>query len=349
MENIEQLLKKYSEGLITPKEMIELSEQLNNGQSDLAEKILLQDWQTAIESDGIPARDLKLLLHQIHHYIRLKEHKPMGYFGSLWGNFQQVAAIIVIPLLAALLVLCSGRVNDYFQPASYAEINSPPGTRSRFILPDGSTGYLNSGSVMKFRAVFTDQRSVELIGEAYLNIVSAKYPFHILTKNLNIEVTGNVLNVTANENEHTEEIVIQTGIAKVYSKDGQQLASLPSNKQMIFNIDKQSVETLPVEAAHYSEWKEGRLTFRNENMTQVTQKLSRWYNADVIWVDNPLHSKYTIQATFVDEPLDEVLKIISSSTALTYKEEKRLTDAHGVYQKRKITVHAHPSRMSLIK
>lgn len=342
MENIQQLLKKYSEGIITPKEMIALSEQLNDGQSDAAEKILSQDWEAAVESDGMSAPNLKPLLHKIHHRIRLKETKPVGYFGSLWRNFQQVAAILVIPLLAALLVFSSGQVNHYLQPVSIAEIHSPPGTRAKFTLPDGSTGYLNSGSMMKFRAVFTSQRSVELTGEAYFNIVSAKDPFHIVTNNLNIEVDGNILNVTANEYENTEEIVIQTGNAKVYSKEGQLLAFLPSNKQLIFNLEKQAVTMLPVEASQYVEWIEGRLTFRNEDMKQVAQKLSRWYNADVVWVGDPLHSTYNIQATFVDEPLDEVLKFISSSTSLTYKEEKRGTDTLGVYQKRKITVQAHP-------
>lgn len=149
MENIQQLLKKYSEGKITPKEMIELSELLNDGQSDVAEKILSKDWKTMIESDGIPTRNLKPMLHEIHHRIRLKENKPASYFGSLWRNFQQIAAIIIIPLLAALLVFCSGQVNHYFQPVS-AEIQCTLEARSKCILPHGFTGYLNSGSLMNF-------------------------------------------------------------------------------------------------------------------------------------------------------------------------------------------------------
>lgn len=349
MENIEQLLKKYSEGKITPREMIELSELLNDGQSDVAEKILSKDWMVTFESDGISTRNLKPMLHEIHHRIRLKENKPASYFGSLWRNFQQIAAIIIIPLLVALLVFSPGQVKNYFKSVSYAEINCPLGTRAKFVLPDGSTGYLNSGSVMKFPAVFTSQRSVELTGEAYFNIITTKVPFHIVTKNLNIEVAGNSLNVIANENEKREEIVLQTGNANVYLKDGKQLASLSANEQLIFNTEGQTIATYPIEAVQSSEWKEGRLTFRNEDMKQVAHKLSRWYNADVIWVEDPLHPGYNIQATFVDEPLDEVLKVISSSTSLTYKEEKRLADAQGVYQKRRITVQAHPSRISQIK
>ncbi|HET6560190.1 MAG TPA: FecR domain-containing protein [Prolixibacteraceae bacterium] len=349
MENIQQLLKKYSEGEITSREMIELSEQLNDGQSDLAEKILSKDWKAAFESDEMSARNLKPLLHEIHHRIRLKETKPASYFGLLWRNFQQIAAIIVIPLLVALLVFSTGQVNHYFQPASFAEVKGPPGARTTFVLPDSSTGVLNSGSVMKFPVAFTNLRTVELMGEAYFNIPSSRNPFHIITRNLKIEAAGNSLNVTARENENTEEVVIQTGNAHIYSKDGEQLAFLSSNEQLIFDIEKQTITTLPVDAARYSEWKEGRLTFRNEDIKQVVQKLSRWYNAEVIWVDDPLHSGYNIQATFVDEPLDEVLKVISSSAPLTYEEEKRLADAQGVYPKRKIKVQAHPSKMSLLK
>ena len=38
-------------------------------------------------------------------------------------------------------------------------------------------------------------------------------------------------------------------------------------------------------------------------------------------------------ATFIDEPLDEVLKLISITTPVSYTEEKRISDTEGIYVK----------------
>lgn len=90
-------------------------------------------------------------------------------------------------------------------------------------------------------------------------------------------------------------------------------------------------------ASQYTTWKEGRLVFRNENMQQLAVRLSRWNNAWVI-VEDSLLIDNTYHATFIDEPLDEVLKLISITTPITYRGERRPSDKEGIYQKRKIVV-----------
>ena len=39
---------------------------------------------------------------------------------------------------------------------SYAEIQCPLGVRTKFYLPDGTTGYLNSGSLLKYPVKFNN-------------------------------------------------------------------------------------------------------------------------------------------------------------------------------------------------
>jgi transmembrane sensor len=62
-------------------------------------------------------------------------------------------------------------------------------------------------------------------------------------------------------------------------------------------------------------------------------------------VDDRLLDDYTFHATFIDEPLDEVLKLLSITTPISYKEEKRATDTQGVYQKRKIILRINQSKI----
>jgi ferric-dicitrate binding protein FerR (iron transport regulator) len=156
---------------------------------------------------------------------------------------------------------------------------------------------------------------------------------------------GTTFNVIANEDEQTEEIVLQTGKVDVSSRNGKQLAVLSPNEQLILDIEKRTFAKNNVEASQYTTWKEGKLVFRNENMQQVARRLSRWYNAEVV-VDDHLLDNYTFHATFIDEPLDEVLKLLSITTPLSFKEEKRKSDPEGVFQKRKIVLKINQSKIN---
>jgi len=347
-QHLQHLIQKDSEGKLTLKEQIDLSEQLSDRQNQVSEEVLNEDWESQFYSESDSDRDLKPILDRVHHRIRLNEGNKPTLFNWVQG-FQRVAAILIIPLLLSFIGYFYFQFKPSATPASYAEIQCPMGVRTKFQLPDGSPGYLNSGSSLKYPVQFIGERKVELTGEAFFDVVhNAEIPFHVNTKNLDIKVLGTTFNVIANEDEQTEEIVLQTGEVDVSSKSGDQMAVLKPNEQLTLDIEKQTVNKNDVEASQYTSWKEGKLVFRNENMQQVARRLSRWYNAEVI-IDDRMLDTYTFHATFVDEPLDEVLKLLSMTTPISYKEEKRISDQEGVYQKRKIVLTINQSKINQFK
>ncbi|HZL10890.1 MAG TPA: FecR domain-containing protein [Prolixibacteraceae bacterium] len=342
-EELKDIIQNYSEGKISLKEHIDLADQLSGKHGSYTEEILYSDWKSQLASETIIDRNLDTILDKVHHRIRLNESKKPTQINWI-QTFQRVAAILIFPLLLSLAYL-------YLYPAqeiesnSYAEIYCPMGVRSKFILPDGSTGYLNSGSILKYPVSFTHERKVELIGEAFFDVVHNKeIPFHVKTQNLDIKVLGTTFNVIANTDEETEEIVLQTGQVDISSKDGNQLAILKPNEELTLDINKRTYSKSTVEASQYTSWKEGKLIFRNENMQQMARRISRWYNVDVV-VDDLLLN-YTFHATFIDEPLDEVLKLLSITTPISYREEKRESHKDGVYQKRKIYLGINRSKIN---
>jgi len=342
------LIQKYSEGKLALKEQIDLSEQLSDRQNQVAEEVLNEDWESQLYSDSVSDRNLKPILDRVHHHIRLNEDKkPIRL--NWWQGFQRIAAILIIPLMFSFLAYYYFQSNPSSAPASFAEIQCPMGVRTKFQLPDGSTGYLNSGSRLKYPVQFIGERKVELTGEAFFDVThNAEMPFHVNTKNLDIKVLGTTFNVIANEDEPTEEIVLQTGKVDVSTLDGKPLTTLKPNEQITLNNEKQTFVKNEVEASQYTGWKEGKLVFRNENMQQVARRLSRWYNVDVI-IDDRMLDVYTFHATFADEPLDEVLKLLSITTPLSFKEEKRESNQQGVFQKRKIVLRIDQSKINHFK
>jgi len=347
-EQLQHLIKRYSEGKLNLKEQIDLSEQLADTENHIAEEVLNNDWNAQLDSTIITNKDFNPILDRVHHHIRLNEgDKPVRI---IWlQGFQRVAAILIVPLLLSFLAYFYFQSKPSDIPVSYAEIQCPMGVRTKFQLPDGSIGYLNSGSRLKYPVQFIGERKVELTGEAFFDVVhNAEIPFHVNTKNLDIKVLGTTFNVTANEDEQTEEIVLQTGKVDVSSKSGEKLTVMKPNEQLTLNIEKQTITKNEVEASQYSTWKEGKLVFRNEDMQQVARRLSRWYNVDVI-IDDRMLEAYTFHATFVDEPLDEVLKLLSITTPLRFEEEKRESNQQGVFQKRKIVLRINQSKIKHFK
>lgn len=347
--DLQYKLKKHAEGKLTLQEQLELSQQLADEKNTIAEEILREDWENHLKSGIRSNYDLSSILDKVHHRIRLNEDKDPLRIGWKY-SFQRIAAILFVPLLLSFMAYFYVQTRQNMNSISYAEIQCPMGVRTRFQLPDGSTGFLNSGASLKYPIRFKDnERIVELTGEAFFDVIhNKKSPFHVNTKNLDIKVLGTTFNVVANNDEKTEEIVLQTGKVDISSHDGKQLATLLPNEQLILNTTNMSISKNEVEASQYTTWKEGKLVFRNEEMEQVARRLSRWYNAEVIIEDQKL-DVYTFHATFIDEPLDEVLKLLSLTTPISYEEEKRASNTEGVYKKRKIILKINQAKINQFK
>lgn len=344
-EQLKQSLKKYASGDMSLKEELALSEQLADESNSSVSDFIYEDWISQLEKEAKAERNFKPLLDRVHHQIRINEPQ-LGFKTRFISTFQRVAAILIIPLMLSFVAYFYFHPEKYIVSMSYAEIQCPLGVRTKFQLPDGSTGFLNSGSRLKYPVQFIGERKVELTGEAFFDVVHNKdIPFHVNTRNLDIKVLGTTFNVIANDDESTEEIVLQTGKVDVSSIDGKQTASILPNDLLTLDIEKQIFTKRVVNASQYTSWKDGKLEFRNENMQQVARRLSRWYNAEVI-VDDPLLNNYTFHATFIDEPIDEVLKLLTFTTPISFHEEKRVSDKEGVFQKRKIILDFNHSKIN---
>jgi ferric-dicitrate binding protein FerR (iron transport regulator) len=66
-------------------------------------------------------------------------------------------------------------------------------------------------------------------------------------------------------------------------------------------------------------------------------RIERWYNVDIEIKDETLKS-YRFKATFQDEPLEEVLRLLAMTTPMEYTIEKREIVDENVYRKKKVII-----------
>jgi transmembrane sensor len=333
-----KLLQDFSEGKYSWNDYLKVKKWVSNPNDfKNLEGQFYNQWENLTDTEQSESGSLHHLFEKIHYQILLEE-KQNYKKRNLWNYYREAAAVLLIPVLifSALFYLFSKKP----QPAigTWAEINVPDGARVEFFLPDSSRGWLNSGSTLKYPAIFDHQRKVELKGEAFFEIKHLdNSDFIVSVADLDVKVLGTKFDISAYPKEKFTDVILKDGKVTISGKAEVFNYTMAPGEKINFNRDTKLFETKKVETDQYSAWKDGYLILDNEPLGQVVGKLERWYNAEIVLQDEIL-KKYRFKATFLDEPLEEVLRLLALTTPITYKVEKRGVDQKGVFMKKKVTI-----------
>ena len=328
----------YSEGKYSWNDYLKVKEWFGNSRDCMKiEGALFEQWKAELGAEHPEHESFHHLFEKVHYQILLDE-KRNAKKRNLRVMYRQVAAFLLIPVLAF-------SASTYFfynqsQPfaESWAKIDAPLGSRVEFKLPDGSTGWLNSGSTLKYPLIFGSQKKVELTGEGYFDIRHQENSkFTISVPDMDIHVLGTKFNVSAYPDDEFTEVVLEEGKVEVSGKTAIFNSTLFPDKKITYNRTTNSLQKKEVETSLYSGWKEGFLILDNEPIGLAVGKLERWYNAEITIQDEEL-KKFRFKATFRDEPLEEVIHLLALTTPITYTIEKRDTDKTGVFVRKKVLI-----------
>jgi len=299
-----------------------------------------------LESDWYSGNDLKLpeeryqfmrtqILQQILKQKSLDRRRGISRFTSLIG---QIAAILIIPLFLATLYFYGQWREITSGEAVYAEIYCPPGTRSRFNLPDGSSGWLNSDSYLKYPVLFSRNRHVELAGEAFFDIAEDKNdPFTVSAEGIQVEALGTEFNVMAYPDCSRIEVVLEEGSVQV-TRPGTDLNEiLKPDQRLVFSRSANKASVDSGDTGYFTSWKDGYLVFRNVPLEEVAVRLSRWYNSEITIQDEVLKNM-PYRATFRNESLERVLSLLAMSANISYSITELKTNNDGTYEKQKVMI-----------
>lgn len=279
-----------------------------------------------------PVVDLKHILYQIHFNMNVKEKgKPLSETRRLYHWFSKVAAVIVFPLLFLSIYLVFDRA---FEPLQVSEIVAPKGEKVQFILPDGSSGYLNSGSTLKYAYPF-HKRLVELDGERFFDVVHGKREFTVQSHGLKIEVHGTRFNVCAYRDDPDVVTTLEEGCVTVITDTGGERLTIKPGQQAIFSRANDQVTNKKVDVGLFVSWKENMLRFQNAPFPDVVKKMERWYDVRIL-LDDKLKFTQQYTMTIKTESLREMLELMLVTTPMSYEIKEDLvyiTDKNGVPMK----------------
>jgi len=313
------------------------------GENSEMKEQLLEEWKEL--TDIVEGKDdsLNHIFEKIQHTILLEEKRSERKH-SLWNFYRQAAAILIIPVLAfSMWYYFSSQKNQVetsmqFMAQSWVKINAPEGSRVEFLLPDSTKGWLNSGAQLKYPPVFNSHRKVELTGEAYFEVKHIdKTDFIVGVADLDVKVLGTKFNVSAYPDDPFTSVVLKEGKVEVVGKSGSFDHVISPNEKITFNHKLKTLKLAKVDASRSTAWKDGYLIIDNETLGQVTSRIERWYNIRIVIKDEQLKN-YRFKATFKDEPLEEVFRLIALTTPIKYQIEKRVADTNGIMKRKRVTI-----------
>lgn len=334
--------RNFSKGKYSYHDYLKVREYFRNPYENKESTALLnQQWNELTIDTKENNTSLNYLFEKIQYKILLEEKKQEKK-KALWHFYRQAAAILLIPVTAfalwfyfnSLHTLQSITTTEMAE--SWIEINAPEGSRVQFLLPDSTSGWLNSGSKLKYPAVFSKHRKVKLTGEAYFEVMHLNQSeFVVDVADLDVSVLGTTFNVSAYSDDAFTNVILTEGKVEINGNNGKFQQILSPDEKATFNRNSKSLVLKNVDAKRYSAWKEGFLIIENELLGEVIPRIERWYNVEIEVADKELFN-YRFKATFKDEPLEEVLRLIAITTPLKYEIGKRVQNKEGTITKRKV-------------
>jgi transmembrane sensor len=343
----------------------ELSDDLNgliarylDGSADIEEVKKLESWveQSAQNRElfcqfkNIWESSGKLQIHSdkaLDKVLDKINHLPAGkQFLNYW---QKAAAILILPLLVSTIWLISRdshKITD--TPERYKSVIAAFGTISTIELPDGTKVWLNSGSTIRYPEIFkSSERTVDLSGEAYFEVKSdAKCPFYVNAKGLHVKATGTRFNVMAYEKSDMVSVALAEGKVAVKTVDKnnrEKITTLKPSQSLKFKPGTGNISIVNEEIYKYYAWKDGKMVFRNDLLSEVAYRISLQYNVDVeIQGDNV--KQYRYYATFQNESLREVFDLLKISSPFDYRIVNQKVLPDGTFSRRKVTIFPSNSR-----
>lgn len=334
-------IERYIKGIANNEEIEWVEGFFANGHDNQhLQQYLESDWE-ASDMGGNNAVELERMLDRVHHLIREKEEQKRQSFISRFARiYSKIAAILILPLLLASGFFISYLLNPKTPVVDQlvsSVIYAPMGSRVSFNLPDGTKGWLNSGSSLSYAMPFSDNRKVTLEGEAWFDVFhNETHPFEISAGESNIKVLGTSFNISAYKVEKYVEVVLLNGKVEFTDKAQSKDVIMKPSERLILHDDKLEVNT--VDPTKYKAWTDGKLIFRGDNMAEVARRIERWYDVTVELADRDL-DQFSFRATFKDDSLNDVLKLLSMTSPIEYKIIPRVQLPDGTYQKEKVILY----------
>ena len=201
----------------------------------------------------------------------------------------------------------------------YNTVNVPRGGEYKLLLSDGTKVWLNSESQIRYPVHFSkNKREVWIRGEVYFDVEKDEScPFIVGVNNIEVEVLGTEFNIEAYDDKTNITTTLVEGKVKL-TKVNKEVVIL-KDQQAVTLKGKDDFIVKNVDAKTYTLWKEGYFYCEAENLSSIMEKLSRWYDVNIFYMNKSVKEKrFSIEVKRYED-IDNVLDILSATNKVNFK------------------------------
>ncbi|MBN2274419.1 MAG: FecR family protein [Bacteroidales bacterium] len=369
-ENIVDLAVKYFDATITEPELCALKTAF---EQDPENRRLFDEymdiWQASSKTVKSNDYDEKEAWHNLKNRLRITESpfRSRNVMPGLSWLWQAAAAAVIFVFLGTGGYLIYHNIVREQPKSVNTEYYVPFGSRSKVILPDGSSVWLNAGSKMTFDQHFSRKnRDVLLEGEGYFDVRKTKIPFYVKVTGATVKVLGTAFNVKAYPDEKVIETTVTRGTVQVFdnqenaddatrivlhanqkvsiikniigqTNDSHVIAQQNQSGQPAETINQSLVKSYQVDRniipEIFTSWKDQRWIIEREELQSLVIKLGRRYNVEFTFKDEAL-KHYVFSGVLKDETLEQVMEAIKLTAPIQYQiDQKQVTLSKNKFYK----------------
>jgi len=333
----EIIVRSFSEQLKADETEV-LSKWLKSSSSNANEYLDFQElWNTSSRFQLSSKIDVKAAYNKLKRVSGSERKKS-----AILLQISRIAAVFLLAVLFSVIYnkFLTEKPGYTNEPRTMQQIKAVYGTQSRVQLSDSTIVYLNSGSTLRFPESFKGMktRNVELIGEGFFSVKKdASRPFIVSANNIKIKVLGTSFNIDAYPGNSFCTIALVEGVIQLNHNNTMDGGIKMEKSQVCFYNASENTFNIKhnVDLNKYIAWTEGKILFSNDNINAVIEKLESWYNVDIEMGDKNIE-KFRFTGTFINEPLEQVLNILSLTSNMQYKIYSAQRTDNNTYTKRKI-------------
>lgn len=257
---------------------------------------------------------------------RIDQHEAsLSPFVRKKATFKIALYTSIAASILALIGIFNWYTNDTVTSEKYMLANNTSETLKE-ILPDGSEIYLNESAKISYEITSKNQRIINLEGEAFFNVKrdTAK-PFIVHAGVGGVKVLGTSFQVSLKDNG---DIAVDVSSGKVelfrpnkHKTDTARLILIKDEGGLISNKQDTIIRVSSNSSAFF--WVDKRLSFRNKQLKEVFKVLESCYDIQIISNDPEINSKY-YTSSFIDDEVEDVIRVISDTYQLSYTKEKNV-------------------------
>lgn len=310
-------MARFLAGEMSVKEEIAFRNEVESNSKQQSElNNMEKSWKYFDENPSRGQRDSSKAWSNLHRRLEedgLLEERPAGTGSKHILPALKIAASILLILAIGIPTLYFGIIrNSNGKPGQ--SYYSEKGV-STIDLPDGSRIYLNEGAEISYPPAFNQERSVNLKGEAFFEVMSDPVnPFTVRTGKVVISVLGTSFNVKKSGHAQKVEVFVKTGKVRMSMENAKQFITLEPGEMGL--AESQNLTSSIQKDPNYISWKTKDFKFVDAELLEVLRELEESYHVK-IHPDRVELNDMKITTSYSEQSIDAILETIGAAFDLT--------------------------------